>query len=176
LKTFILLMLVSGSSIAQQNTCDCAGLFVRAVDDFATLNSVGLYNSGQFLPNGDLYDVYTPFGVVPWQSPFTVDLSVEATPVPGNVYPDGSPRALDLTWWSPVDRGLWDVQIYPDVVYPNGNPSTFELDFSFEPKSQPAQAPEISTSGAGTALTLLLGGLLVLRGRRAMPSSVPIVE
>jgi hypothetical protein len=174
LKTFILLILVSGSAIAQQNTCDCTGLFVRAVEDFATLDKVGLYSSGQFLPNGDLYDVYTPFGVVPWQSPFALDLNVEATPVPGDLNPDGSPRVLDLTWWSPVDRGLWDAQIYPDVVYPNGSPRTFELDLSFEPKSQPAQAPEISTSGAGAAFTLLLGGLLVLRGRRPKPSAVPI--
>jgi hypothetical protein len=158
--------LVSGSSAFAQQSPYTSVLFTRSVEDFATIESIGgLYGTGQFLPNGDLYDAITG-GVIPWQDPFTSGESVVAAFVPGDVYPDGSPRVLNLDWYSPVSMGSWSMQIYPDAAYPNGQARNYELDFQYTAGPPPVYAPEIGPNGATSAFTLLLGGLLVLRGSR----------
>jgi hypothetical protein len=171
---FLAIVLASGSSAFAQQSPYTSVLFTRSVADFAALETMGgLYGTGQFLPNGDLFDVISG-GRAPWQNPFTSGEPIVAAFVPGDVYPDGTPRVLAVDWYSPVSMGSWNMQIYPDAVYPNGQASTYELDFAFSAGPPPVYAPEIDSSGAVSAFTLLLGGLLVLRGGRTKRLSVPI--
>ena len=105
-------------------------------------------------------------GAGTFSAPFTMSAEV-AYGAPGTTVPEGY---ADF-----VGAGTVTVDVRP----PNcdsgacGPLTFFGVDFSFAPSSSssspPTMAPEIDPGSAASGLTLLLGGLLVLRGRRQHP-------
>jgi hypothetical protein len=91
-----------------------------------------------------------------YSSPFTLSLRAAYGP-PGSTT---AIQYVDITGSGTVTL---DVSSYPN---PSGPFITDSVTYSFAP---PAAAPELDPGSAASGLTLLLGGLMVLRGRRKQP-------
>jgi hypothetical protein len=106
-------------------------------------------------------------GAGTFSAPFTMSAEV-AYGAPGTTLPEGY---VDF-----VGAGTVTVAVRsPTCVSGACGPLRFsKVDYSFAPS--PTMAPEIDPSSAASGLTLLLGGLLVLRGRREHSMGVRPLE
>jgi hypothetical protein len=145
------------------------GLYMSLVgpSDLALEGLVPIYNSNPLFPYlQESGGITTPLiditGAGTFSAPFTMSAEV-AFGAPGTTVPKGY---VDF-----VGSGTLTVDIRaPDCSSGACGPLTFEdVDFSFLSSSTPTMAPEIDPGSAASGVTLLLGGLLVLRGRRRHP-------
>jgi len=135
--------------------------------DLALQGLVPIYYSSPLFPFiQESGGITTPLiditGAGTFSAPFTMSAEV-AFGAPGTTVPEGY---VDF-----VGAGTVTVDVRaPDCSSGACGPLTFaDVDFSFLSPSTPTMAPEIDPGSAASGLTLLLGGLLVLRGRRRHP-------
>jgi hypothetical protein len=145
------------------------GLYMSLVgpSDLALQGLVPIYNSNPLFPYlQETGGITTPLiditGAGTFSAPFTMSAEV-AFGAPGTRVPEGY---VDFE-----GAGTVTVKVRaPDCSSGACGPLKFaDVDFSFLSSSTPTMAPEIDPGSAASALTLLLGGLLVLRGRRRLP-------
>jgi hypothetical protein len=147
------------------------GLYMALVgpSDLASQGLVPIYNSNPLFPYlQESGGITTPLiditGAGTFSAPFIMSAEV-AFGAPGTTVPEGY---VDFE-----GAGTVTVKVRaPDCSSGACGPLTFaDVDFSFLSPSTPTMAPEIDPSSATSGLTLLLGGLLVLRGRRRFPAA-----
>jgi hypothetical protein len=147
------------------------GLYMALVgpSDLASQGLVPInYSSGFVNYLQETGGITTPLiditGAGTFSAPFIMSAEV-AFGAPGTTVPEGY---VDFE-----GAGTVTVKVRaPDCSSGACGPLTFaDVDFSFLSPSTPTMAPEIDPSSAASGLTLLLGGLLVLRGRRRYPVS-----
>jgi hypothetical protein len=157
------------------------GLYMSLVgpSDLALEGLVPIYNSNPLIPYlQESGGITTPLiditGAGTFSAPLTMSAEV-AFGAPGTTVPKGY---VDFE-----GAGTVTVDVRPANCSSGAcGPLTFaDVDFSFLSPSIPTMAPEIDPGSAASGLTLLLSGLLVLRGRRrqpvamtANPASLPV--
>ena len=143
------------------------GLYMSLVgpSDLALEGLVPLFNSSPLIPYlQESGGITTPLiditGGGTFSAPFTMSAEV-AFGAPGTTVPE---KYVDF-----VGAGIVTVDVRPpDCGSGACGPLTFaEVDYKFSPS--PTMAPEIDPGSAASGLTLLIGGLLVMRGRRPHP-------
>lgn len=179
MKTLLCLLLISGSALAQDQTFLVTGTI--------TQNMWGVPETGMLQFQYTINPLINPEQDPSQRGPVTsVAFSVNG----GAFQPDNG--------WGTVDIASGGFTLYPGsgamISYDARQGTMLVYDYSLNGEfanvtsvqqvsaSLPSQAPEIDSKGWASGLTLLIGGLLVLRGRRsasdepAQASPPPLVK
>jgi hypothetical protein len=136
-------------------------LGITSISDPALTGLTQIFGPEGYVESGGL-TVSQPFVVTGpgiYSAPFTLAAKVDYGP-PGSMTDSQATQFVDIVGSGTVTAD------FVTLANQDGRLAAESLEYSFVPPSPPARAPEIDPGSAASGLTLLLGGLLVLRGRR----------